>query len=168
MSKWKKYSKAGAEDDRKTLLQKKATAIAEEKNTTMEKITNQLILREDQKRSATQIKMVQGKLRSGGVFRVTYLEENGMVHDSTVMEHLEELCSNANEANLQQKADTPLMTGALQEDVGWLGIGPVVCMMLDGTYDPPEEVDEYTKKLINQFLKNREANEHDPLYKITP
>jgi hypothetical protein len=61
------------------------------------------------------------------------------------------------------------MIGALQEDVGWLGVGPSVCMMLDGTYaPPPEEVDEYTKKMINQFQKNRKATEHDPLYKITP
>jgi hypothetical protein len=42
MAKWRKYSKAEAEEDRKTLLQKKTTAIAEEKNTTMEKITKQL------------------------------------------------------------------------------------------------------------------------------
>jgi hypothetical protein len=28
-------------------------------------------------------------------------------------------------------------------------------------------VDEYTKKLIKQFRKNRKATEHDPLYKIT-
>jgi hypothetical protein len=41
-------------------------------------------------------------------------------------------------------------------------------MILDGTYDPPEEVDEYTKKLIKQFRQNRKATEHDPLYKITP
>jgi hypothetical protein len=60
------------------------------------------------------------------------------------------------------------MKGALKEDVGWVGIGPVVCMMLDGTYEPPEEVDEYTKKLIKQFRKNRKATAHDPLYKITP
>jgi hypothetical protein len=60
------------------------------------------------------------------------------------------------------------MTGALQDDVGWLGIGPEVFMMLDGTYEPTEEVDEYTKKLIKQFRKNRKATEHDPLYKITP
>jgi hypothetical protein len=42
MSKWRKYSKAEAEEDRKKLFQKKATAIAEEKNTTMEKIMKQL------------------------------------------------------------------------------------------------------------------------------
>jgi hypothetical protein len=38
MSQWRKYSKAEAADDRKTFLQKRATSIAEEKNTTMEKI----------------------------------------------------------------------------------------------------------------------------------
>jgi hypothetical protein len=60
------------------------------------------------------------------------------------------------------------MKGDVQDDVGWVGIGQSVCMMLDGTYEPPEEVDEYTKKLIKQFRKNRKATEHDPLYKITP
>jgi hypothetical protein len=170
MSNWSKYSKSEAEEDRKTSLQKKstATAIAEDKNTTMEKIVKQPRLIEDQKRSATQIKIVRVKLRSGGVSRVTYLDENGVVHESTGREHLEELCNKANEAKLQQTADTPFMTGALQEDVGWLGIGPAVCMMLDDTYEPTDEVDAYTKKLIKQFQKNRKATEHDPLYKITP
>jgi hypothetical protein len=46
MSQWRKYSKAETDEDRKKLLLKKATAIAEEKNTTMEKIMNQLRLRE--------------------------------------------------------------------------------------------------------------------------
>jgi hypothetical protein len=78
------------------------------------------------------------------------------------------LCNNTNEAKLQQTADTPFMTEFLQDDTGWLGIGPAVCMMLDGTYEPPEEVDEYDKKLIKQFRQNRKATEHDPLYKTTP
>jgi hypothetical protein len=80
-----------------------------------------------------------------------FINENGVVHESTGREHLEELCNKTNKAKLQQTADTPFMTGALQENVGWLGIGPSVCMMLDGTYEPPEEVDEYTNKLSKQF-----------------
>jgi hypothetical protein len=167
MSQWRKYSIAEAAEDRKTLLQKKATLIAEEKNKTMEKIMKQLRLRYSQKLPATQIKMVRGKLRSGGVSRVTYLDENGVVHESTGREHLEDLCNKANEEKLQQTANTPFMKGALQEYVRWLGIGPALCMMLDITYEPPEEVDEYTNKLIKQFRKNRKATEHDPLYKIT-
>jgi hypothetical protein len=56
-----------------------------------------------------------------------------------------------------------------KQDVGWIEIGPAVCMLLDGTYDPPpDDVDEYTKKLIKQFRKNCKATEHDPFYKITP
>jgi hypothetical protein len=98
MSKWRKYSKAEAEEDGKTLLQKKSTSIAEVKNTKMEKIMNQLRLREAQKRSATQIKMVRGKSRSGGVSRIIYLDDNGVIHESTGREHLEELYNKANEA----------------------------------------------------------------------
>jgi hypothetical protein len=48
MSQWRKYSKAEAAEDRKTFLHKKATEIAEEKNTTLENITKQLRLRESQ------------------------------------------------------------------------------------------------------------------------
>jgi hypothetical protein len=149
-------------------LHKKATSIAEEKNTRMEKIMKQLRLRESQKISSTKIKMVRGKLGPGGVSRVTYFDENGVVHESSGREHLEDLYNKAKEAKLQQKAKNTFMTGALQEDVGWVGIGPEVCMMVDGIYEPSEEVDEYTKKLIKQFWQNCKATEHDPLYKITP
>jgi hypothetical protein len=65
------------------------------------KIMKQLRLREAQKRSATQIKMVRSKFRSGGVSGVTYLDENGVVHESTGREHLEELRNKANETTLQ-------------------------------------------------------------------
>jgi hypothetical protein len=123
----------------------------------------QLRLIESQKRSATQIKMVWGKFQSGVVSRVTSLDKSGVVHESTGREHLEELYNKANEAKLQQTTDTPFMTGSLQDNVGWVGIGPAVCMMLDGTNDPPDEVDEYTKKLIKQFRQNCKATEHDPL-----
>jgi hypothetical protein len=107
--------------------------------------------------------MDRGKLRSGGISRVTYLDENGVVHKSTGREHLEDLCNKAYEAKLKQTADTHFMTGAFQEDKGWLGIGPAVCTMLDGVYEPPDEVDEYTKKLINQLWQNRKVTVHDPL-----
>jgi hypothetical protein len=91
-----------------------------------------------------------------------------VVHESTGREHLEDLCNKDNEAKLQQTADTPFMTGYLQEDVGWVGICPSLCLMLDGTCEPLAEVYKYTKKLIKQFRQNRNATEHDPLYKITP
>jgi hypothetical protein len=80
-----------------------------------------------------------------------------VVHESTGRDNLEELCNKANGAKLQQTSDTHFMKGTLEEDMGWLGIGPSVCMMLDGTYEPPEEVDEYTKNLIQQFRPNHKA-----------
>jgi hypothetical protein len=64
-----------------------------------------------------------------------------VIHESKGRKHIEELCNNVNEAKLQQ-ANTSFTTRALQDDDGWLGIGPVVCMMLDGTYEPHEEVYE--------------------------
>jgi hypothetical protein len=168
MKKWKQYSKSEEAEDTNTFLQKKAKTIAEEKNTMMEKITKQLRLREDKKRSATQIKIVWSKLRSGGLSRVTYLDDNGLIHESTGREHLEELCNNSKEVKLQQTSDIPFMTGALQGGVECLGIGPSVCLILDGTYEPLTELDEYTKKLIKQFRKICKATEHDTLFKITP
>jgi hypothetical protein len=115
----------------------------------------QIQLREDQKGWDSN-QDSSGKLISGGVSRVTYLDENGVIHESTGREHLEELCNNANEAKLQQTSDTTFMTGALQDDGGWLGIGPAVCMMWDGTYEPPRKWMStwYTKKLIKQSRRN--------------
>jgi hypothetical protein len=106
--------KLEAEEDRNTLLQKKVTAIAEEKNTTMEKIMKQLRLREAQEQYVTQIKMFRGKLQSGGVSSFTYLDENGVVRESTGREHLEEFCNKAKKSKLQQTVDTPFMIGVLQ------------------------------------------------------
>jgi hypothetical protein len=91
-----------------------------------------------------------------------------VIHESTGREHLEELCKNTNKAKLQQTAGTSFTTVSLQEEVGWLGIGPSVCMMLDGTYETPEELDEYTKNLIKQFRQNCKDIEQNPSYKITP
>jgi hypothetical protein len=51
------------------------------------------------------------------------------------------------------------MAGALQEDAGSLGIGIAVCMMLDGTYEPPKELEEYTKNMIKQFRKKLQGYE---------
>jgi hypothetical protein len=99
------------------------------------------------------------------VFSELLICKNGVVHESIGREHLEEMCNKFNESKLQQKADTPFTKGALLEDVVWLWTGPSICMMLDGTYEAPEEVDEYTKKLINQFRQNRKANEHAPCIK---
>jgi hypothetical protein len=39
----------------------------------------------------------------------------------------------------------------------WLGIGPTVCQMLKGTYDPPEGVDDATRLLIEQFSRSDKA-----------
>jgi hypothetical protein len=91
-----------------------------------------------------------------------------VVHESTGREHLEDLCNKSNNAKFKQTEETPFTTGALQEDVVWVGIGPAVCMILDGTYEPLDEVDESTKKMIKQFQQNRKVTEHEPLYKITP
>jgi hypothetical protein len=40
-------------------------------------------------------------------------------------------------------------------------------MMLDDTYDPPEDLDEYTKKMIKQVRQINKAQEHETMYKIT-
>jgi hypothetical protein len=59
--------------------------------------------------------MVWGKLRSGVVSRVTYLDDNGVVRESTGRGHLEDLCNKANEAKLQQTADTPRGCGMARD-----------------------------------------------------
>jgi hypothetical protein len=47
-------------------------------------------------------------------------------------------------------------------------LGPSVYVIPAGTYEPTDDLDKYTKKLIKNFRQNSKAKEHDPLYKITP
>jgi hypothetical protein len=56
----------------------------------------------------------------------------------------------------------------LSDAVGWLGIGQSVFMILDGTYELPSGLDEYTRKLIAHLWKNNKAKRESPELKITP
>jgi hypothetical protein len=63
------------------------------------------------------------------------------MQESTSQAHLGSLCNEANENKIKQAQGTPFMIPPLSDEVGWLGVGPPVCMMLDGTYETPEGVD---------------------------
>jgi hypothetical protein len=41
-------------------------------------------------------------------------------------------------------------------------------MMMDGTYEPPSELDEYTRALMVQFRQNNKAKRESPELQITP
>jgi hypothetical protein len=60
------------------------------------------------------------------------------------------------------------MVEPMVSELGWLGISPKVCQMLEGTYDPPEGVDDATRLLIQQFRKNDKAKMDKRPWKITP
>jgi hypothetical protein len=99
---WCKFAQYEAVELLKTFLEKKAETIAKEKGKdSLEKAIKQLQLREEKQCLATQIKAIWNKLQLGGVSRVTYIDEQGILQESMGREHLELLCNSANEDKIK-------------------------------------------------------------------
>jgi hypothetical protein len=100
---------------------------------------------------------VWGKLGGSGVSSVSYRLEDGTIKETMDRSSMDQCFIRANEAKIKQAQDTPFMVEPMVSEVGWLGIGPKVCQMLEGTYDPLEDVDDAIRLLIEQFRRNDEA-----------
>jgi hypothetical protein len=74
----------------------------------------------------------------------------------------------ANRDNIKQAQGTPFIPPPLSDEVGRLSVGTSICMILDGTYKPLAELDEYTRKLIVQFQQKRKAKRESPELQIRP
>jgi hypothetical protein len=127
----------------------------------------QLRAQEKQLLTSTCIKIVHGKLGDSGVLSVSYCLEDGLIIETTDWYSIEQCFIKANEAKLHHAQDTHFMVEPMASEVGWLGIGPKVCQMLGGTYEPPEGVDDATRLLIEQFCRNYKARTYAKPCKIT-
>jgi hypothetical protein len=91
------------------------------------------------------------------VSSVSYRLDDGTITETEDRSSMEQCFIKANDAKIKQTQDTPFMVEPMVSQGGWLGIGPKVCQTLDGTYDPPEGVDDTTRLRIEQFRRNCKA-----------
>jgi hypothetical protein len=88
------------------------------------------------------------------VSSVSYRLEDGTIKETMDRSSMDQCFIRANEAKIKQAQDTPFMVEPMVSEVGWLGIGPKVCQILEGMYDPPKGVDGATRLFIEQFRRN--------------
>ena len=152
MKKYKKQKK-DAQRLRTTFLQGKATAMAEENNTEVEKILKQLLDHELQRTAARRIKATLGKLTNGSVTKVDVEQDDGRVIEETTKEGIERACMEENEKKYRQTQATPCMQEPLLSELGYLGITASCDQILEGTYQPPPGINQYTRELLQHMQR---------------
>ena len=68
-------------------------------------------------------------------------------------QEVEEACFLEGQRRFTQVYNTPFLTEPLLSLIGMLGLGPAVPSVLDGSFRPPESLDIYTKKFLQQLRK---------------
>ena len=89
-----------------------------------------------------------------------YVTENNQRRLATTKEDIEQVCINENDSRFSQSSDTRFMQPPLVNHLGYLAETPIADQILQGTYHPPEHLDKYTKKMIQELrmpdhLKNQ-------------
>ena len=163
-----KQQKREAQELRTTFIQGKASAMAEENNTAVEKILKQLLDHEMQRTSARRIKAAQGKLSGGSVTKIDIEHENGQVEEITTKEGIERACMDENEIKYRQTQNTPCMQEPLLSELGYLGTSEACEKILDGSYQPPRGTNTYTRELLAhmQRLPNQQPPPPMPAYPL--
>ena len=160
-----KAQKKVAQSLRTSFLQGLADAMAEEKNTEVEKILKQLNTHERQRTSARRIKATLGKLHGGSITKVDIEHGDGSIEEITTKEGIEEACMNENENKYRQTQMSPFMKEPLLSDIGYLGNTKACEDILRGRYTVPEGVNIYTRELIHH-MRSLPLNHAPPIAEI--
>jgi len=107
-----------------------------------------LLRHEAQRRLARAAKQITGKL---GNKSVTKVEHNGQ--ECTTKETIEAALLPINAAKIRASDDTPFMQEPLVSEFGYLADTAAAERVLDGTYQPPEDIDTYARLLLTEFEK---------------
>ena len=145
--------KKDADNLRESWLRDLAAIKANEDGGDQETIYHNLLERERQRRASRRLRRVMGKINSGGLNKVIAPNTDGTETELTSKTDIEEACNDSNRKKFQQTSNTPPMSGDLVHDLGYTG-NSIACQdILNGTYEPPDDVDEYTKEYLRHLKK---------------
>jgi hypothetical protein len=82
---------------------------------------------------------------------VEYTDEHGLEKECTTREKIDTACIKEGYKRYAQSHNSLFLASPLLEEFGVLGNQNKVQDILDGTYDCPEEVDEFTKTFIHEL-----------------
>jgi hypothetical protein len=128
------------------------SALAKANRTTVQAERRNLNQIKTQSRQSHQKRCMNGKFQSSGLSKIEKnFQEDGVVITHTSKQGIEIACANQNINKYSQTEDTPPMTEPLLSNIGYLAETPEAQQILDGTYDPPNNLDPYAKKLLEEL-----------------
>jgi hypothetical protein len=159
---YKDYKAASneAQPRRERFLESLARTRATRLNLRYEAELKRLLNIERQKTTARTVKRMRHRLEKSATIKV-FATENGIRTIVTEKEKIEEVCINENISRFSQSYGTPPLREPLLSELGIWGDGPAVEAILQGTYEPPDDIDNFTRKLLKEMkmpeaIRNRD------------
>ena len=160
--------KAGAWELRESWLMELAAIKAKELGGNQHKHYNNLILLERQRIANRRMKRIFGKMNGQGITSACVTQEDGTVIEHTTKEDIERACHEENFKKFSQTNNTPAMMGQLADDIGYDGTSDVCQKILEGTYIPPPDTDEYTTAYLKELQRPSHLQEPPIAAMTTP
>ena len=138
---------------RNDFLENLAKAKSDMKGTDTTKELKSLIQVEKQRRQARNIKRMRGKLGTGQVTKVYQTDEDGTKTVCETQKTMIKAFFKENDARFSQTESTPPMQPPLVDDLGYLAETAIAEQVLDGSYEPPPEVDRYAREILHELRR---------------
>ncbi len=134
---------------RKNFLLDLADALAERGKAKKSTIVRNLIKLEDQREMFRKLKYITKNDSNLGTTFITIKNDDGTKTDLTEKREIEEALIRENRQKYHQTENTnPFFREPLRSDLGDLADGPRVQDVIQGTYQPQGEIDEYTRDFL--------------------
>jgi hypothetical protein len=127
---------------------------------TQEKITKHAF---QSKSSFARIRKVIQKNPREAITYVEYTDAFGIEHECVHKEEIDQTCIKEGYRRYAQSQDTPFLTIPLVNDFGFLDNQTNVQKVLNGTYECPEELDDFTKKFIKKLQQTENLHQHNTI-----
>ena len=161
----KSYREArkSAELWRNDFLESLAKAKAAKKGTETKKELKSLVQIERQRRQARNIKRMRGKLGTGQVTKVYQTDEDGTKTVCETQKTMIKAFFKENDSRFSQTESTPPMQPPLVVDLGYLAETEMAEQVLDGSYEPTQDVDQYARELLHELRRPEIVRRRTPI-----
>lgn len=158
--------KKDADELRDSWLRDLAAIKAHESGRDQDSIYQCLRLREQQRVAGRRLRQAMGKV-SSGLTKATYTDQHNDTQEATSKEQLEQAIHDENAAKYSQTNITPLMSGQLAAEIGFLGTSPARKQILQGNYEPPPNTSQYTSEFLQHLKKPPNIQQCPKAYVLT-
>lgn len=141
---------------RKTYLEQKAEAAAKERNTDLATVYKQMITQERSRTLGRNVRYALGKVHGGGITKIDVMRGQNRI-SLTSKEEIEQAVMDENDDKYRQTEQTPCMRDPLRTLLGRYGTTLACDQILNGTFIPPTNTDQYTKEFLTHLQRDNRA-----------